>query len=71
MSGGGSSSPTLTDVLNAIIAAIANTLNAIASAISDNASVIGTVVVIGAVLVGLARLPMVRGLISRFFGAFS
>jgi hypothetical protein len=71
MSGNGSSTPTLTDVLNAIISAIANTLNAIAEAISANATVIGTVVVIGAVLVGLARLPLVRGLIGRFFGAFS
>jgi hypothetical protein len=65
------SQPTLTDVLNAIIAAIANTLNAIANAISANATVIGTVVVIGAVLVGLSRLPLVRGLVSRFFGAFT
>jgi hypothetical protein len=65
------STPSLTDVLNAIISAIANTLNAIAEAISANATVIGTVVVIGAVLVGLTRLPLVRGLVSRFFGAFS
>jgi hypothetical protein len=28
-------------------------------------------VVIGAVLVGLTRLPLVRGLVGRFFGAFS
>jgi hypothetical protein len=70
MSSDSPSTPSLTDVLNAIIAAIANTLNAIADAISDNATAIGTVVVIGAILVGLTRLPMVRGLIGRFLGAF-
>jgi len=63
-----SSSPSLTDVLSAIIEAVTNTIQAIANAISANATVIGTVVVVGAILVGLTRLPLVRGLIGRFLG---
>jgi hypothetical protein len=68
MSNGGSSGGSLTDVLNAIIEAVTNTIQAIANAISANATVIGTVVVVGAILLGLTRLPIVRGLLGRFLG---